>query len=74
MRDPMAFSSAQLPTEHFNTRFSEESLAFWVPLLIDCANIKAGQRVLDIGRLWNRWLYACDRGFDIGNSHRDRHF
>lgn len=49
MRDPVAFSSAQLPTEHFNGRFSGESLAFWVPILIDSANIEAGHRVLDIG-------------------------
>jgi SAM-dependent methyltransferase len=49
MRDPVAFSSAQLPTEHFNERFSEENLAYWVPLLIDVAQIHAGHRVLDIG-------------------------
>jgi SAM-dependent methyltransferase len=48
-RDPVAFSSAQLPTEHFNARFSQENLAFWVPLLIECAQIKAGHRVLDVG-------------------------
>jgi SAM-dependent methyltransferase len=49
MRSPVAFSSAQLPTEHFNTRFSSESIAFWVPILIDCAKITAGHRVVDIG-------------------------
>ena len=49
MRDAVAFSSAHLPTEHFNARFSEENLAFWVPILIDCAKIEAGHRVLDIG-------------------------
>jgi len=49
MRDPVAFSSAQLPTEHFNARFSEDNLAFWVPILIDCARIDAGHRVIDIG-------------------------
>ena len=49
MRDPVAFSSAQLPTEHFNARFSQENLAFWVPLLIECAQIEAGHRVLDVG-------------------------
>jgi ubiquinone/menaquinone biosynthesis C-methylase UbiE len=49
MRGAVAFSSVQLPTEHFNARFSEESLAFWVPILIDCAKIEAGHRVLDIG-------------------------
>jgi ubiquinone/menaquinone biosynthesis C-methylase UbiE len=49
MRDPVAFSSAQLPTEHFNARFSRENLAFWLPILIECAQIEAGHRVLDIG-------------------------
>jgi SAM-dependent methyltransferase len=49
MRDPVAFSSAQLPTEHFNARFSEESIAFSIPVFIDCARIEAGHRVLDIG-------------------------
>jgi SAM-dependent methyltransferase len=49
MHDPAAFNSAQLPIEHFNTRFSPESIAFWVPLLIECAQIRAGNRVLDIG-------------------------
>ena len=49
MRDPVAFSSGQLPTQHFNERFSKENLAYWVPLLIDAAQIEAGQRVLDVG-------------------------
>jgi ubiquinone/menaquinone biosynthesis C-methylase UbiE len=47
MRDPVAFSSAQLPTEHFNTRFSQETLAFWVPILIESAQIEDGHRVLE---------------------------
>lgn len=33
MPDAVACSSAQLPTEHFNARFSKESLTFWLPLL-----------------------------------------
>jgi SAM-dependent methyltransferase len=45
----MAFSSARLPTEHFDERFSQENLVFWVPLLIECAQIEAGDRVLDVG-------------------------
>jgi ubiquinone/menaquinone biosynthesis C-methylase UbiE len=49
MRDPVAFSSGQLPTQHFNERFSKENLAYWVPLLIDAAQIEAGQGVLDVG-------------------------
>jgi ubiquinone/menaquinone biosynthesis C-methylase UbiE len=49
MHDRTAFNSSQLPTEHFNTRFSEENVAFWVPLLIECGQIEAGHRVLDVG-------------------------
>lgn len=49
MRDPVEFSSAQLPIDHFNERFSEDNLAFWVPLLIEHAQIESGQRVLDVG-------------------------
>jgi ubiquinone/menaquinone biosynthesis C-methylase UbiE len=49
MHDPAAFNSAQLPTEHVNTRFSRENLAFWVPILIECGQIEAGHRVLDVG-------------------------
>jgi ubiquinone/menaquinone biosynthesis C-methylase UbiE len=49
MRDPVAFSSAQLPTAHFHERFSGENLAFWVPHLIAAAQIEPGQRVLDVG-------------------------
>lgn len=49
MRDPVEFSSARLATEHFNKRFSQENLVFWVPLLIECGRIEAGHRVLDVG-------------------------
>ncbi|MBO0737234.1 MAG: class I SAM-dependent methyltransferase [Alphaproteobacteria bacterium] len=28
---------------------AHRSLAFWVPLLIECAQIEAGHRVLDVG-------------------------
>jgi ubiquinone/menaquinone biosynthesis C-methylase UbiE len=49
MRDPAAFSSVQLPTEHFDERFSEDNIAFWVPLLIECADIQRDHRVLDVG-------------------------
>jgi ubiquinone/menaquinone biosynthesis C-methylase UbiE len=49
LRNPAAFTSAHLPTEHFDERFSEENLRFWVPLLIEIAQIEAGQRVLDVG-------------------------
>jgi ubiquinone/menaquinone biosynthesis C-methylase UbiE len=49
IHNPAAFTSAHLPTEHFDERFSEENLRFWVPLLIELAEIGAGQRVLDVG-------------------------
>jgi len=49
VRDPVAFSSARLPTEHFNERFSHENVAFWVPLMIECARIQPEHRVLDVG-------------------------
>jgi ubiquinone/menaquinone biosynthesis C-methylase UbiE len=49
MRDPVEFSSARLPTDHFNERFSEDNLAFWVTLLIDSAQIEPGHRVIDVG-------------------------
>lgn len=49
MPDPVAFSSAQLPTEHFNKRFAPDNLAFWVPRLIKHAQIVADSRVLDVG-------------------------
>jgi ubiquinone/menaquinone biosynthesis C-methylase UbiE len=49
MRDPVAFASARLPTDHFNARFSDENLAFWVPLLVEAARIEPDHRVLDVG-------------------------
>lgn len=47
--DRQAFRSGQLPTEHFNERFSDENLSFWVPLIIECAGIAGGETVLDVG-------------------------
>jgi ubiquinone/menaquinone biosynthesis C-methylase UbiE len=47
--DPVAFRSDRLPTEHFDRRFSEENLAFWVPLLLRSARIPPGLEVLDVG-------------------------
>lgn len=44
-----AFRSGQLPTEHFNERFSEENLSFWVPLIIEHGGIAERETVLDIG-------------------------
>jgi SAM-dependent methyltransferase len=47
--DPVAFRSDRLPTKHFDRRFSEENLAFWVPLLLQSAQITPGLEVLDVG-------------------------
>jgi SAM-dependent methyltransferase len=48
-RDPRSFCSDRLPVEHFDERFSDENLAFWVPLLVDLGRIRADCRVLDVG-------------------------
>jgi SAM-dependent methyltransferase len=47
--DPLAFHSDRLPVEHFDERFSDDNLAFWVPLIVEAARIEAGQHVLDVG-------------------------
>jgi ubiquinone/menaquinone biosynthesis C-methylase UbiE len=47
--DPVAFRSDRLPTKHFDRRFSEENLAFWVPLLLKSAQITPGLEVLEVG-------------------------
>ena len=47
--DRRAFRSGQLPTEHFNERFSDENLSFWVPLINECGGIAEEQTVLDVG-------------------------
>jgi SAM-dependent methyltransferase len=47
--DPAAFRSDRLPAEQFDRRFSEENLAFWVPLLLEAAQITRGLEVLDVG-------------------------
>jgi ubiquinone/menaquinone biosynthesis C-methylase UbiE len=47
--DPVAFRSDLLPTEHFDARFSDENLAFWVPILVEAARIAPGLEVLDVG-------------------------
>jgi len=47
--DPVAFRSDRLPTGHFDERFSEENLAFWVPILARTAWIEPGLEVLDVG-------------------------
>lgn len=49
MVDPLSFRSDRLPTEHFNARFSADNLSFWVPLLIEAAQIDARCKVLDVG-------------------------
>jgi ubiquinone/menaquinone biosynthesis C-methylase UbiE len=47
--DPLAFRSDRLPTEHFDRRFSEENLTFWVPRLVKAARITPGLDLLDVG-------------------------
>jgi ubiquinone/menaquinone biosynthesis C-methylase UbiE len=47
--DPRSFCSDRLPVEHFDERFSEDNLDFWVPLLVEAAGIEPRQRVLDVG-------------------------
>jgi ubiquinone/menaquinone biosynthesis C-methylase UbiE len=47
--DPVAFRSDRLPIGHFDRRFSEENVAFWVPRLVKAARITPGLDVLDIG-------------------------
>jgi ubiquinone/menaquinone biosynthesis C-methylase UbiE len=47
--DPVAFRSDRLPTGYFDGRFSEENLAFWVPLLLEAAQVTPGLEVLDVG-------------------------
>ena len=49
MHDRVAFRSDRLPTEHFDRRFSDDNLAFWVPLLVESAHIEPHLDVLDVG-------------------------
>jgi ubiquinone/menaquinone biosynthesis C-methylase UbiE len=49
MVDPVRYRSDRLPTAHFDARFSEDNLRFWVPVLVEVARIDAGTRVLDVG-------------------------
>jgi ubiquinone/menaquinone biosynthesis C-methylase UbiE len=49
VHDPVAFRSERLPTGHFDGRFSEDNLAFWVPLLVESARIAPGSEILDVG-------------------------
>ena len=49
MVDPREFCSDRLPIEHFDARFSDDNLAFWVPRLIAAAAIGSNSRVLDVG-------------------------
>jgi ubiquinone/menaquinone biosynthesis C-methylase UbiE len=43
------FRSGRLPLEHFETRFSDENVRFWVPIFVEEAGIASGDRVLDVG-------------------------
>jgi ubiquinone/menaquinone biosynthesis C-methylase UbiE len=49
IHDPTAFRSERLPTAYFHTRFCDDNLAFWVPILLDSVQIGAGLDVLDVG-------------------------
>jgi ubiquinone/menaquinone biosynthesis C-methylase UbiE len=49
MVDVTAFRSDRLPVEHFDRRFSDENVAFWVPIFVDAAEIGGGLDVLDVG-------------------------
>ena len=49
MIDRLRFRSDLLPIDHFDARFSDENLRFWVPLLVELARVQAGSRVLDVG-------------------------
>ncbi len=47
--DATDFRSELLPTEHFDRRFRPESVAFWVPLLVETGRIDERTTVLDVG-------------------------
>jgi len=47
--DRRDFRSDRLPVDYFHSRFSDDNLAFWVPLFVEAAAIGATTRVLDIG-------------------------
>ncbi|HEX6700637.1 MAG TPA: methyltransferase domain-containing protein [Gaiellaceae bacterium] len=47
--DRRRFRSDRLPLDHFDSRFSDDNLAFWPPLFVELAHIRAGDRVLDVG-------------------------
>jgi ubiquinone/menaquinone biosynthesis C-methylase UbiE len=47
--DPRSFCSDRLPVEHFDERFSDDNIAFWVPLLVELGRITPASRVLDVG-------------------------
>src|ERR671937_1054600 len=85
MVDPREFCSDRLPIEHFDSRFSDDNLAFWVPRLVAAAAIDAGSRVLDVGcgtggfsreiaRLTSARVTGCDasaRFIDFARAHDD---
>ena len=49
MIDRLRYRSDRLPTDHFDARFSDDNLRFWVPVLIEAARVEKGMRVLDVG-------------------------
>lgn len=47
--DRTAFRSERLDVSHFARRFSEDNLAFWVPLLAEALRLGEGDELLDVG-------------------------
>jgi SAM-dependent methyltransferase len=47
--DPTAFRSELLDVDHFDRRFSADNVAFWVPAMVDAAEIGPPDTVLDVG-------------------------
>ena len=50
MADPAAFRSDRLPTEHYDARFSDANMEYWVPLLVHAGEITSDTRVLELSR------------------------
>lgn len=47
--DRTAFRSERLDVAHFDRRFSDDNLAFWVPLLAAALRLGEGDELLDVG-------------------------
>jgi ubiquinone/menaquinone biosynthesis C-methylase UbiE len=49
VHERVAFRSDLLPVEHFDERFSDDNVRFWVPIIVETARIGTEERVLDVG-------------------------